>query len=815
MKSFTLIKILISFLLIIRFTNVSSAQNTGAVFGVVSDNVTKIPLSGASVQVVELNKSATTDVNGKFRISGIKPGSYTIVVSYLSFQQDTKYNISITSGNESELSFELIPASSKLSDVLVKTSRKTAKAASLETPLSVQRLTSEEIKTNPGGNFDISRVVNSLPGVGGSAGSVGGFRNDIIIRGGGPGENVFYLDGVEIPIINHFATQGSGGGPAGILNVSLIEDVKLSSSAFDAKYDNALSSVFEFKQKTGNANKTQGNIRLSATELAATLEGPLNKKKNLTYLASARRSYLQLLFSAIDLPIRPNFWDFQYKVTYKPNPKSTISFIGVGSIDEFGLGKIQTPTQDKIYTLNQVPIINQWSYTFGVSYRRSLEKGFYQIALSRNALDNNLEKYDFNDESNPNNLRFRTLARETENKLRFEVNKTINGWKWSYGGVAQFLEFNTQNNIRRRAAIGAQPEDRFVFNSDINFFRFGGFTQVGKKFFDNRLGFNAGLRTDINTFTNDGTNPANAFSPRVALSYVLADKWTLNATVGRYARIAPYTVLGFRDNSGNLINKDNNYITNMHYVFGAEFLPKPTTRFTIEGFYKRYDNVPVTLRDGISINNLGADFGAVGNEPVRPTGIGEAYGIEFFAQQKLTKRFFGIFSYTFFYSRFSNRDGKLAPSAWDNRHLASVTFGYKFPKNWELGLKYRYQGGAPFTPFDMMASQANFQTQGQGILNFNAFNSQRLQAFSQGDVRIDKKWNYKKITLDLFLDVTNWWIANSVAFPQFALQRDLQTQAFVTTDGLPIRSDGSNGIPQILANNEPIVVPTLGFIIEF
>ena len=185
---------------------------------------------------------------------------------------------------------------------MVVSENRSVRIASVETPLSVQNLSVEEIKSNPGGNFDISKVIQTLPGVGGGQ-QGGSFRNDIIIRGGAPNENVFYLDGIEVPVINHFQTQGSSGGPQGILNVSFIEDVKLSSSAFDARYDNALSSVFQFKQKNGNPNQFQGNFRLSATEAALTLEGPLSKNKKTTFLASARRSYLELLFQALDLPI--------------------------------------------------------------------------------------------------------------------------------------------------------------------------------------------------------------------------------------------------------------------------------------------------------------------------------------------------------------------------------------------------------------------------------------------------------------------------------------------------------------------------------
>jgi hypothetical protein len=807
---------MVFFLWLAAGRSTAAAQNTGSVSGLVVNAVSKQPLPGATVAVDGTGLSVGADSLGRYRITGIPAGSYAISWSSVGFQPERRFNIVITSGNAYELSVELQPLSSTLSEVVVRAGRNTARAASLSTPLSVQRLTAEEIKANPGGNFDISRVINSLPGVGGSSGSTGGFRNDIIIRGGGPGENVFYLDGIEVPVINHFATQGSGGGPTGILNVSFIEEVRLSSSAFPARFDNALSSVFEFRQKAGNPDRTQGNLRLSGTELAGTLEGPLNRKGNLTYLASVRRSYLQLLFSLIDLPIRPNFWDFQYKLTYRPDSRSTLTFLGVGAIDQFGFGRVQEPTQDKLYTLNQAPSIRQRSYTAGASYRRSVGDGYLLLTASRNVLDNRIEKFDFNNEEDPAALRYRSDARETENKLRWERNITVRGWTWSYGGAAQYLQYGTGNNIRRRAAVGAQPEDRFVYTSDIDFFRFGAFVQAGRRFFGERLGVSAGLRTDINTFTDDGTDPARAFSPRVALSYVLADRWTLNATAGRYARIVPYTVLGFRSNEGTLVNRSNNYITNTQYALGAEFLPAATTRFTLEGFFKRYNDVPVTVRDGISINNQGADFGSVGNEPVvMPSGSGEAYGVEFFAQQKLTRRFFGVLSYTWFHSRFSNAGGKLEPSAWDNRHLLSFTFGYKFPRNWELGLKYRFQGGAPYTPFDWFLSQQNYLTQGSGILNYSRFNTQRLRAFSASDLRIDKKWNFRNKTLDLYLDVSNWWGARSVAYPSYTFERDLATGGFLTTDGQLLRSDGSNARPLILNDDDPVVLPTIGFILEF
>jgi hypothetical protein len=303
-------RILVSLFSLLAFQAI--AQNTGTISGVIVNKQNQQPISNASISIGNNQQGVITDSLGRFRKSGIPNGSVNLKVTAVGYNAFQLFNVLITSGNENNLVMELEPMVTELKAVTVNSgSRKTAKAATLETPLSVQRLTTEEIKQNPGGNFDISRVIQSLPGVGGTA-STAGFRNDIVIRGGAPNENVYYLDGIEVPVINHFATQGSAGGPAGILNVSFIEDVKLSSSAFDAKFDNALSSVFEFKQKRGNTNHLQGNIRLSGTELAATFDGPLSKSGKTTFLASARRSYLQFLFQAIDLPIRPNYWDFQY-----------------------------------------------------------------------------------------------------------------------------------------------------------------------------------------------------------------------------------------------------------------------------------------------------------------------------------------------------------------------------------------------------------------------------------------------------------------------------------------------------------------------
>ncbi len=797
------------------------AQNTALLVGTVRDKASQEVLIGATVKIENTGLGATTDTEGNFRIAGVPPKSYTLTASYLGYETSTRYNIVLTTGNVAIQNFELEAESSKLGEVVISQNR-SVKIASAETPLSTQNLSVEEIKSNPGGNFDISRVVQALPGVGGSDGSSGGFRNDLIVRGGAPNENVYYLDGVEIPVINHFSTQGAAGGPAGILNVSFIEDATLATSAFPARYDNPLSSVLQFRQRDGNSERFQGNIRLSGTETALTGDGPIGSKT--TYLVSARRSYLQFLFGVLGLPIRPNYWDFQYKITHKFNARTTLTSIGVGAIDEFTFAAPKDASPENLYILSSVPGVNQWNYTQGFTLKQLIENGFWNLTFSRNMFDNRLDQFADNYDSKQTDENKRILglnSQEIENKLRFDFNRYNGPWKWSFGAGLQFVKYNNQTfallrpEVRDSAGNVLQARSTANFSTAIDFVKFGAFGQLNRTFFNERLSLSFGLRSDGNSFADQGANLLKTLSPRLSGSYGLLPKWKLNASLGRYYKIAPYTALGFRDENNVLVNRDLPYTRCDHFVAGLEYLPNPGLRITVEGFYKKYSDYLVSASNGLSLANAGGAFTAVGNERLLANGQGRSYGTELFVQQKLTKRLFFITSYTLFWTKFSGADGRLIPSAWDNRHLLSLTAGYKFRRNWEIGAKFRSQGGVPYTPLDLEASRQTYATLGSGTLDYMRINQERLQNFSQLDLRVDKKWNFRRSTFDLFLDVTNLLGRAAPQAPTYTFQRNADNTAFATTDGQSLRSDGSNAIPIILGESAGSALPTIGFIFEF
>jgi hypothetical protein len=750
------------FTVFLLLANKAFSQN-GSFSGRVIDQRTGEPLFGATVQIEETPLGSTVDAEGNFKISGIPPKTYNIKASFIGYQSLTKFNVVIRSEGNIDVNFGLTQNAEELKGVII-TASPFSKIE--ETPLSIQKLSQEEVAAYPGGNNDIAKVVQSLPGV---SGSVGGFRNDVIIRGGAPSENVYYLDAIEIPNINHFSTQGSAGGPVGLLNVSFFEGVTLTTSSFGSQYDNVLSGVLQFDQRKGNERQFQGNVRLGASETALTIEGPLfkgkNEKSKTSLIASARRSYLQFLFDVIGLPILPDYWDYQYKLNHQVNDYNDIMLIGLGSIDDFKVNELDEFDPEQQAIQDQVPIIKQLTNTIGLSWKRRFRNnsGFMQTSLSNNLLINNFSQ--FTDNINQTGRYFDNDSREQETKFRYSLTKFFGAWTTAFGTTVQISNYtNSTSNL----------VSNFQYRSNLNFVRYGIFGQASRKFFSDRLGLSLGIRTDGNTFTVTGSDLKKTLSPRFSISYQLDKKgnWMVSASAGRYFKLPAYTTLGFTDNTEVLVNDNSLYIQSDHLVAGVEHLLSESSRFCIEGFAKYYDNYPVSSIDNVSLANKGAGFEVLGNEPVRFNGKGRSYGTEFLYQQKFNGRFYAIAALTWYHSEFTNGDNEYYfPSTWDNGQLVSLTGGYKFERNWEISTRFRFLGKAPYAPVNTEATLENYPAI---IRDYSSLGKDRLDTFQQLDVRIDKKWNFKSFSLDLYLDIQNVLLSPTPSEPSYGLDRDNQ-----------------------------------------
>ncbi len=798
---------LVIYFLLIQCLNLY-AQN-GIIKGRVLNKLNNEAVPFASILVQQTLTGTAADIDGKYELKGLKPGTYNLEVSFVGFEKQIVYEIMVSEARPAIVDVFMVESSQRLEEVKVTSSSGFYKPD--ESPVSLKTISSTEIKRAPGGNRDISRVVRSLPGVA----STPSFRNDIIIRGGAPGENTFYLDGIQIPVINHFQTQGSSGGPVGIINVDLLNEVDFYSGAFPANRNNTLSSVFDFRLKDGRTDKWIANAVVGASDLGLTFEGPVSENSSLVF--SVRRSYLQFLFSVLNLPFLPTYNDAQFKYKHKLNENSQLTILGIGAYDDFRLNlnapeKIddEAERESAEYILNFLPVSKQWNYTLGAKYERFRKNGTSSVILSHNQLNNSAVKYRGNDDSNDGNLIQDYQSRESEIRLRIEDFSIVNDWRLSYGIIYTHSRYNTSDFSRIVSSQGIAVRD---FNSLLSLNQWGGFVQASKTIWNERAVVSGGVRTDATDYSAAMRNMIEQISPRISFSYSLSDELSLNANAGMYYQLPPFTVLGYRNTvSGELENKDNGikYIRSNHLVGGVEYRLPFNARITVESFYKKYADYPFLIEDQVALANLGADFGVLGNAPASPDAEGRSYGLEFLYQQKLYKGFYGLLAYTLVRSEFTDKDGNFIPSSWDNRNLVSFTGGKQLKRNWEIASRWLYSGGNPFTPFNVNETvrAVNWDIRGFGIPDYSLLNTQRTSAYHQLDLRIDKKYFFPKWSINFFLDVQNIYGFAVKLQSNIDVVRDAQGQPVPD----PINPDFY--IPRFIQSTSGTILPTIGLIIE-
>ena len=801
MKKKVSIRAIILLISFIALSNTVSSQNV-KVYGSITNALNNEPIPFSNIIIEGTTVGATSDIDGNYVILNVNAGAYNFKCSYIGFNTEIQSEIKVSSNKNLRLDFFLSENSEILGEVNVKGNTFNKTKAS---PVSLRTINASEISKSAGGNRDISKVVANLPGVATSS----GFRNDIIVRGGSPSENKFFLDGIEIPTINHFTTQGSSGGPVGILNVNFIREVDFYTGAFPANRGNALSSVMELKLIEGNEEEISGSFALGSSDAGLTLNTPLSKKS--TLLLSVRRSYLQFLFKALKLPFLPTYNDMQFKYTFKPNKKNQFNFLGIATIDDFTLNTdINKDEEDTMqialnnYYLNNLVINKQWNYTIGATWRHFFDNSNLFFVMSRNHLNNTALKYlDYADENSQNILDYK--SEEIENKTRLEYNFKKNDYSIIIGSNLEDATYT--NNTTQTFTVGNSIITG-INNVNLHFIKYGVFTQISKTYFENKLTSSFGLRIDGNSFT-DNANSHN-ISPRLSLAYNINSKTSINSNIGRFHQLPSYTILGF-ENNGNYLNKDAAYISCDHAVIGIEYNPSSYSKITLESFYKSYNNYPFSILDSISLANLGDDFGVVGNEDISSISKGNSYGIELLAQQKMSSSIYGILSVTYYRSRFKDKEGQLISSKWDNRFILNMTAGKKFKNNIELGIKYRYSGGSPYTPIDLINSsdKSIWDINQRGVLDYNLLNTQRLSSQHGIDIRIDKKWFFKSWTLNAYIDIENILNAKNQLPSEYGIDPNLGP----LVEGTGENSD-SYPLYEII-NSSGTRLPSIGLLIEF
>lgn len=784
------------FLLLLGLLTTVSAQPTHRIKGTVIDKASRQPLEFINVLVLGLGRGGVTDAEGHFNIGEVPPGIYRLQASAVGYKTILTPEY-IVSTKDLTIQIETEENLTELEGVTVTAS---PFRRDPESPVGLRIIGLQEIEKSPGDNRDISRIVQSYPGV---AFSPAGYRNDLIVRGGSPSENRFYLDGVEIPNINHFSTQGASGGPVGIINADLIREVNFYTGAFPTDRGNAMSSVLDFKLREGDMERNSLKATLGASEVSLASNGHIGKKTS--YLVSVRQSYLQFLFDMLGLPFLPTFTDAQFKLKTRFNANNELTILGLGGIDNMKLNT-KLDGEKAEYILSYLPKIQQETFTLGAVYRHYAGIHVQSVVVSHSYLNNRNTKYLNNDESSADNLSLKLRSVEQETKFRIENTSTLGNWKINFGANLDYSQYT--NTTFQRVYI---DEGRtFDYHTYLGMWRWGIFGTINYATTDERFTASLGVRTDANNFSSGMKGMGDQLSPRLSLSYRLTDGLYLSGNAGLYYQLPPYTGLGFKDNNGAWVNKYLRYMSVSQESLGLSWHPGNTFELSAEGFYKQYDKIPFSIADGIPLACKGNDYGVIGNEALSSTAQGRAYGIEILMKWLIAKKLNLASSFTLFKSEYrNNKQSEYIASAWDNRYIFNMSGTYNFPHNWSLGMKISCIGGAPYTPYDVEKSSlvTAWNAQGRPYYDYTKYNTGRLPAFGQLDVRMDKTFYLKRCMLGFYIDLQN--VTNS----KFKQPDILMSTGVIENPSAPMAEQRYK--MKYITQKSGTLMPTLGITFEY
>ena len=750
--------------LILIFTGeLYASLKNGNIAGEIIDKNIQQPLAGASVVVENSSKGASTDMEGRFFIPDLHPGSYNLTIHYMGYRTILKSNVVVNPAKTTIMRIEMVEDVLNSDEIEVTASYFTRPK---EAVVSSRSMDFEEIRRSPGSFLDIQRVVQALPAVVSGSDQI----NEIITRGGNPGENLFLLDEIEIPNPNHFGIQGAGGGPINMINTLMVREVDFYAGAFSAKYGDKSSSAMDISLRQGSKEGFAATFDMSMAGLGFMVEGPISRGQG-SYMISARKSYLDLISSGIGLTAVPRYYDVQAKVNYDLNNKNILTFNAIYganaiNIEDDGKGKGG-------YSRNAENVdTNGKQYAVGLTL-----KTLWNPRLYSNTTLSFVQSNWFADVYHTENREtyFKNNSKEQEVTLKTDfVWQAARPLELNWG--VSYKDVNFDHDLNKAAdtlfiydRTGSDPDTiigieriypAWENHNEIKTYKAAAYAQISYDFLRYFM-LTAGTR--VNYFDY---NDYFSFSPRLGLSCHLTPKTTISFAYGKHYQSPAYVNFSWNEKNRNLIN----YYSDQ-YILGFEKLIGKDIKFTAEGYYKKYENIPVFKRYTTT-----DPYDHYQNEMLSE-GKGESYGIEFFFQKKLTDRFSSIISYAYSESKYKDlRYDVDYPGDYDYRHVFTFIAGHKtrfYEKKWfqetrekwwykafawllpladeqEFSIKFRYLGGRPYT-------LKTYQPQHHEwiVEPMQPFNGDRLPAYHRLDIRWDRRFFFDNWNLVMYFDFTN------------------------------------------------------------
>jgi len=729
-----------SFFAILFFSHFLFSQqpSTGMIEGIALDQATQTPLIGANIIVINTALGANTDGDGKFTINNVPVGNYSIQFRMIGYATVTKTDVIVRPARITTVSAELSESAVESEQVVV--------TAGYFQQNDVQSMNSvgfsrEEIRRAPGSGGDVSRIIMSLP----SLAKVNDQSNSLIVRGGSPLENAFYIDGIEIPNINHFPTQGATGGPIGMVNVDLIDEVNFHTGGFSPTYGDKLSSILDIRFREGNRKNFDGQLDLNIAGFGGVAEGPLGEHGS--YVLSARRSYLEFVMKMFDVgtSVAPTYGDVQGKIVYDLSPRHKLSVVGLYG-DDHNNPDLKAALENDMLAYGNQDIYQSaggivwralWSQnaysTTTLGYLSSkFNEDFFETNTGIHLVQNRSTEATIN-LRNINHIKF-SAAHSVE--FGIDVKRLMNEYNNFYGAISDAVGDSTS-----AAAI----------SKNISANKIGGFFNYIVQPFGG-LTMTVGSRLDYFSI-----NDRAVVSPRASLAYQFNELTTFKISSGVYYQNLPLLLI-----SQNNSNKSLNDPYAVHYIAGIDHLLSEDTKLSVEVYMKEYYDFPVDPADPslFLVDEVFYRYGFFLNHgALSNSGKARSGGIEITVQKKLAEDFYGLASATLFRTEYKGADGVWRKRVFDNRFIVSAEGGYKPNAEWEFSARWIYAGGTPFTPFDLVQS-AQLK---RGVFEANNINGARYPAYHSMNVRFDKRFHFESSNLVLYLSAWNVYNQKNVA----------------------------------------------------
>jgi len=721
--------LIIAFSLTLLAQTLFSQEKTGSISGEVRDAVTQQPLPGANVFVPGTTIGATSDDKGYYVIKNIAPGKYHVKASFIGYESSSNPDVIVIGQRNATISFNL-KASSVEMDVVTIQSDYFAKPT--ENIVSMRTLSPEEIRRSPGSAEDIFRVMQSMPGVA----TAGGKSAQLIVRGGSPDENLTLLDNIEIYNPIHFARSGESMGIISVVNPALLEKVDFLTGGFPAKYGDKMSSVFDMTLQDGNKELYNTDVNANIAGFGVTMDGPLVEKSSMIF--SLRRGFFDILTSLLNKPAAPRYYDAVGKITYDLNPNNRISLVGFYYLDQ--IDKLGSTKESSAMSKYNYLARDDYGSAFGLNWRWLISQ--HAFALTTVSFTGNGWTTRQGSETN------RALRGEDILEKEFVVKSELT-YQYSpvldlkIGGLVKMIdskneswtpEDTTRNGVIIPAATISYTPD---MTSKAALYMQSSYRIVRP------VTISAGLRFDRFALTNE-----NNISPRLALSYRFLESTSLNLAWGKYIQSpASYQI---SPDPRNLLLKSS---TAFHYIAGIEHRLADDTRATVEVYHKVLSNLVVHPDSSNLLLN---------------TGSGYARGIEFSLQKKFTDGFVGSASYSYSVSqRRDNSTQALYDFEFDRPHIINLIAGMEIGEGWQIGAKFQYASGNPYTPVVGVVIK-----NGSYYVVDGGYNSARYPAYHKLDVRIDKKFHFSSVTLTAYLDLWNVYNRQNILSYSYKVDSD-------------------------------------------